>query len=203
MSLEAKEFIMNAVIDAILTRRSVRSYRPDPVPPADLDTILLAGSYAPNGKGLQNWKFTAIASPERLRQVNEAIRQALLPIPVTPETHPYVASLIEKAQDESAEFLYGAPALVIVSHLSSDSNAMANSALAIGSMMLAAHSLGLGSCWLNQLPGLAHLPPVLALLSELGIPEEYQVYGSMALGYPAEEPKPAAPRKEGVITVIR
>lgn len=193
---------MNNIIENILTRRSVRDFKKEQISLEDLNTILLAGSYAPSGMGLQSWKFTAIQSEETLKKVNEAIRQTLLTIPIAPQTHPYVVSLIEKAKDVNANFLYNAPTYIIVSNLKDNGNSMADSALAIGNMMLAAHSLGIGSCWLNQLPGLTHFPIISELLNELGIPENHIVYGSVVMGYAAKEPSPPAPRKE-VINIIR
>lgn len=193
---------MNPVLENIITRRSVRNFRSEQIPEEELKAILLAGSYAPNGMGGQSWKFTAIQNPETMKKVNESIRQTLLSIPIVAETHPYIVSLIEKAKDENANFLYHAPTYIIVSNLKDNGNAMPDSALAIGNMMLAAHSLGIGSCWLNQLPGLTHLPLIQKLLKELGLPDNHIVYGSVVMGYPADEPKPADPRKE-VIHIIR
>jgi len=195
------EETMNTVIENIITRRSVRAYTKDQITIEELQTILTAGSYAPNGMGLQNWKFTAIQNPAVLKKVNEAIRQTLLSIPVVAETHPYIVSLIEKANNVTANFLYYAPTYIIVSNLKDDGNSMPDSALAISNMMLAAHSLGIGSCWLNQLPGLTHMPMIRELLTKLGIPENHIVYGSLVMGYAAGEPKPASPRKD-VIHII-
>ncbi len=193
---------MNKVIENILTRRSIRAFRDDQILEEDLNTILMAGSYAPNGMGMQNWKFTAIQNEGTLKMVNEAIRQTLLSIPVVPETHPYVVSLIEKAQDENADFLYHAPTFIIVSNLKDNGNSIPDSALAIGNMMLAAHFLDIGTCWLNQLPGLTHMTLIRELLNDLDIPATHIVYGSVVMGYAAEEPKPAPPRKD-VIHIIR
>jgi len=193
---------MNPVIDAILSRRSVRAYRPEPITAQELDTILLAGSYAPNANGLQNWKFTAIQKPETLQKVNAAMREALLGLPAGSDLHTKFTALIEKASDPTAEFLYCAPTYILVSHLKDAGSALADSALAIGTMMLAAHSLGIGSCWLNQLRGLTNEPAVRRLLTELEVPENHNVYGSLGLGYPAEALPAAAPRKD-VIYVIR
>jgi nitroreductase len=192
---------MNVVIENIITRRSIRNYRREQISAEDLNAILMSGSYAPNGMGTQSWKFTAIQNPETIRKVNESLRQTLLSIPVVAETHPYIVSLIEKAKEESANFLYNAPTFVIVSHLKDNGNAMPDSALAIGNMMLAAHSLGIGSCWLNQLPGLTHMPIIRELLTELDIPENHIVYGSVVFGYQEDEPKPAEPRKD-IINII-
>lgn len=193
---------MNDIIENILTRRSIRAFKEYQISEEDLRTILVAGSFAPNGMGAQSWKFTAIQNATAIKKVNEAIRQTLLSIPVMPETHPYVVSLIEKANDKNADFLYHAPTFIIVSNLKDNGNSMPDSALAIGNMMLAAHSLGIGSCWLNQLPGLTHMPLIHSLLTELDIPENHIVYGSVVMGYAAEESKTAAPRKN-VINIIR
>lgn len=111
-------------------------------------------------------------------------------------------SLVEKAKDESSNFLYHAPTFIIVSNLKDNGNSMPDSALANGNMMLAAHSLGIGSCWLNQLPGLTHMPLIRELLSDLDVPVNHIVYGSVVMGYAAEEPKQAAPRKN-VVNIIR
>ncbi|SCM82857.1 Nitroreductase [uncultured Sporomusa sp.] len=192
---------MNAVLENIMTRRSVRAYQKKQISKEDLQTILMAGSFAPNGMGLQNWRFTAIQNPVILAKVNEAIRQTLLAIPIVAETHPYIVSLIEKARDMNADFLYHAPTFILVSNLQDNGNSMPDSALAIGNMMLAAHSLGIGSCWLNQLPGLTHMPHIRALLDELDIPQNHIVYGSVVMGYAAGEVNPAAPRKD-VIYII-
>lgn len=193
---------MNNVIENILTRRSIRAFKEKQISEDDLNTILIAGSYAPNAMGIQNWKFTAIQNADTLKKVNNAIRKTLLSIPVTPETHPYVVNLIEKAQHENEDYLYNAPTFIIVSNLKDNGNSMPESALAIGNMMLAAHSLGIGSCWLNQLPGLTHMPLIHKLLSDLDVPANHIVYGSVAMGYAKDEPKPAAPRKD-VIHIIR
>ncbi|MFV0330160.1 MAG: nitroreductase family protein [Dysgonomonas sp.] len=66
------------MIENILTRRSIRTFRETQISEEDLNTILTAGSYAPNGMGTQSWKFTAIQKTSVLAKVNEAIRQTLI-----------------------------------------------------------------------------------------------------------------------------
>lgn len=68
-------------------------------------------------------------------------------------------------------------------------------ACAIENMFLAACSLGIGSCWINQLGTTCDDPQVRELLTELGVPENHKVYGCVALGYKAE----GAPMKEKVV----
>ena len=192
---------MNAVLDNILTRRSIRFYQQRQIPLDDLQTILEAGSYAPSAMGTQSWNFLALQSPNALQKVNSAMRQALLSMPVTTDANPYLAALITKAQSEDANFQYGAPTLVIVSTPKDNPNAEKDTAIALSFMMLAAHSLGIGSCWLNQIPGFAYMPPICELFADLKIPDTHTVHGTLALGYAAEPAKQADPRKD-VIRII-
>ncbi|HEY8444944.1 MAG TPA: nitroreductase family protein [Bacilli bacterium] len=186
---------MNEVINNIITRRSIRSFQDKQIPLEDLRLILLAGSYAPTGMGMQSWKFTAIQNQELLAKINQVMRNTLLSIPEDDQNYTYFYPHIKKALNVDVNFLFHAPTYVIVSNLSDNKNAMADSALAIGNMMLAAHSLGIGSCWLNQLPRLTHFQEIRNLLTELEIPENHLVYGSVVFGYPQEFPDPR-PRKD-------
>lgn len=192
---------MNQIIDNILSRRSIRSFQDKQISKDDLNTILMAGSYAPSGMGMQSWKFTAIQNKEVMAQVNDAIIQTLLTIPEDHEAYSYFARHIHKAEQDQANFLYLAPTYIIVSNLKDNNNSMADSALAIGNMMLAAHSLGIGSCWLNQLPRLSEFQTMRNFLSKISIPKDHMVFGSVVMGYPAVEVRTAAPRKD-VINII-
>lgn len=192
---------MNPVIENIVTRRSIRTFKEQQIKRDELMEILTAGSFAPTGKGMQSWKFTAIQDPNILQKVNDVMRQALLEIPEEDELYSYFVSHIHKAKDASANFLFHAPTYILVSNQIDNDNSMADSALALGNMMLTAHSLGIGSCWLNQLPRLSGYPKIRELLTELEIPNDHIVFGSIAIGYSAEKIKKAAPRKD-VIHII-
>lgn len=80
-------------------------------------------------------------------------------------------------------------------------HAFLDGSAAIQTMLLAAQSLGLSTCWINQLRPLTDDPAIRPLLTQLGVPEDYIVIGSIALGYAAKETAPA-PRKEGIINII-
>jgi len=71
-------------------------------------------------------------------------------------------------------------------------------------MFLAAHSLGIGSCWINQLGTTCDDPEVREFISSLGVPENHKVYGCVALGY--ADPKISLREKmvkAGTVTVVR
>ncbi len=189
---------MNPVMENILTRRSIRSYEERQIPAESLDQILLAGTYAPSGRSLQTWKFTAVQNPQVLARINATLREALRTVSVGPDTHPYVAHLKPKAEREDSEFLFHAPTYVIVSNDRENVNALADSAVAMENMMLAAHSFGIGSCWLNHLPGLTHHPVIRSLMTELDIPDHHDIYGTLALGWPKKSSPAAGPRKDAI-----
>lgn len=120
-----------------------------------------------------------------------------------PETHLYIKSLAEKAaQDAHADFTYKAPVFVIVTTEQDNPGGIVDCACAIENMLLAAHALGLGACWLNQLPRLSAMPPARALMDSLGIPQDHTIHGTFALGHPAKLPAQPTDRKNSTFTII-
>jgi nitroreductase len=77
-------------------------------------------------------------------------------------------------------------------------------ACAIENMFLAAHSLGIGSCWINQLGTTCDDPEVRAFITSLGVPENHKVYGCVALGYADSKiPMKEKKVKDGTITIVK
>ena len=192
----------NPVLENIKTRRSVRSFRDRQITAAETDAILEAGAWAASGMNLQGWKLVAVQSPEALKALNEAMRQTCLNLELdgAPE---YYAQLKEKAQPADAWMLFQSPGYILVTYDHEQGNAMADSALALGNMMLAAHSLGIGTVWHNFIARLSHLPEVQAYLKTIGVPEGHHIYGTLAIGYP-DSPLPAPEDKPRVgNTVIK
>ena len=70
-------------------------------------------------------------------------------------------------------------------------------------MMLAAHAVGLGSCWINREREMFETPEGKALMRELGVDENLIGIGALSLGYPAAFPPSVKPRKEGYYRIIR
>lgn len=179
---------MNDIIKAIQERRSIRSYKEDKVSMSDIEKIIDAGMYGPCGLSMKNRHFTGIVGEKPLNTVNEAIRQSLLNMQIDENTVPYMIKLKEMAGKEDANFLYNAPALIIVSINNDDVFGSANSSVSLQNMMLAARSLDLDTCWLNQLTRLDKVSEIITLKKELGIPENNVIHGSLAVGYGNMEP---------------
>ena len=106
------------------------------------------------------------------------------------------------AQKDSYNFYYHAPTLVIASNRPHYENAMADCALALENLFLAAQALGLGSCYVNQLHWLRDDGPLREYLYELGIPKEHTICNAAAVGYIARE-SAASVRKSGTVKIVR
>ena len=171
----------NDAVDAILTRRSIRSYQAKQISEDALETILTVGQFAPSGMNQQSAKAIVVQSKERMQQL---------------------VQLAKAAEQVDHNPFYDAPTVILVFADATQLAPLEDGCNVLENMMLAAHSLGIGSCWLNQLPGLTNMPLIRELLSDLDVPVNHIVYGSVVMGYAAEEPKQAALRKN-VVNIIR
>lgn len=166
---------MNEVICAIEGRRSIRSYRTDPVPEEKLEAVVKAGLMAPSAMNQQSWHFVVISGKGAER---------------------YRTYCIEKLGRDP---YYGAPAMILVFGKKDAIAPVCDGSLAIGNLLLAAKALGLGSCWIHCVNDLFKEE---AAAAEWGVPAGYRPVGSVALGFPAREAPAAKPRKEGTVTRI-
>ena len=175
---------MSEVLNQMKTRRSIRRYKPDMVPQDILDQIIEAGLYAASGKGKQN---TII-----IQVTDKALRDRIV------EMNCEIGGW-EKGFDP----FYGAPAMLIVLAKKDWPNRVYDGSLVMGNLMLAAHELGIGSCWIHRAKQEFETEWGKELLKSLGIEEEYEGIGHCALGYIDGDIPEAAPRKENRVFYIR
>ena len=175
---------MNDTLEKIKTRRSIRHFKPDAIPQQLLERVIEAGTYAASGMNQQ----TAIIIAVTDKQVREKIVAANCKI---------------GGWQEGFDPFYGAPAILIVLAKKDCRNHVYDGSLVMGNLMLAAHALGLGSCWIHRAKEEFESPEGKALLHALGIMEEYEGIGHCALGYvDGEYPQPPK-RKENWVYYIR
>ncbi len=166
----------NSVLDALLTRRSIRRFKADMPSREDLDRIIEAGLYAASGKGGQSSMIVAITS--------RSLRDLLMDMN---------RSIGGWAQDFDP--FYGAPAVLLVLAKKGTPFTVADGSLTMGNMMLAAHALGLGSCWINRAREEFESDEGKAILASLGIEGDWEGVGHCVVGYPDCEAPVPAPRK--------
>lgn len=173
---------MNDIIQAMKERRSCRAYKPDPIPREVLEQILEAGTYAANGRGKQSPVIIAVTDKE-LRDKLSAVNAEIM--------------------GTSSDPFYGAPVVLVVLADKERPTYLYDGSLVIGNLMLAAHSLGVGSCWIHRAKETFEREEWKGLLQELGIEGDYEGIGNCILGYPAAPAKEAAPRKDDYVYYVR
>jgi nitroreductase len=189
------------VLRCIRSRRSVRRFAEEQIEDNQLNAILEAATWAPSGSNNQTWLFTAVQNKDVLTKINEALRQGFLNW--TPDDeYPAKKKAVANAQSGTHHYFYHAPTLIIASNVPNYQNGMADCATALQNIFLAATSLGLGSCWINQPRWLTNDPALRKLLASIGLPERHILYGAAAIGHPARIP-PAPERKKGTVNIVR
>lgn len=186
---------MSNLINGLLERRSIREYEDKPVPKDMLELIVKAGSYAPSAMDVQPWHFTVVQNAAVIARVTETMKKVC-------KTEGIPEFVSEHVSSPEYTVNYGAPVLIIISGTRSHALSALACALAAENMMLASYALGLGSCWINQPSTLTNVPEFRALLSELGVPPEYDVCASLCLGYPSEANPRPTDRKADTVNYV-
>ena len=160
---------MNDLINLIKTRRSIRSFTDKPIPEAELAQIAETAVLAPSARNSQKWLFTVVTKREQIQKLAKAVGKCL---------------------DRGDDYDFYNPTAVIITTYERDYRfGPVDCACAIENMFLAAHSLGIGSVWINQLIDCYDEPEVRSILDSFGIPADHIAGGMVALGYPSGEPR--------------
>lgn len=196
---------METILDVIKKRRSIRRYLPNQLKDADLASILEAGTYAPSGHNCQPWHFTVIQNKELIDFISEKTKQYMMK-----SSEEWA---VKQGSSELYHVFHHAPTIIIISGSKNAHSPLplastglsytplVDCAAAIQNIMLAAESLGIGSCWIGLINFFFLLPDV----EKLDIPDDYQPYFAVTLGYKdSSASKLAIPMREiGVIRYIR
>ncbi len=166
---------MNEIIKAMEERRSIRKFKADMPSKADIEQILEAGTYAASGMGKQGVITIAVT--------NKEIRDKLA-----------VDNCRIGGWKEGFDPFYGAPVVVIVLAKKDVFTHVYDGSLVMGNLMLAAHSLGLGSIWIHRAKEEFEMDEYKNFLKDLGIEGEWEGIGHCAIGYVDGDQPEAAPR---------
>ncbi len=196
------------VLAAIRARRSIRRYRPEPVPRALLDEVLSAATWAPSAHNRQPWRFAVLDQPAPKERLAAAMGARLRADRLADSDPP---EAVERDTSRSYARITGAPAAIAVCVSMADMDrypderrsraewimAAQSTAMAVQNLLLAAHSLGLGACWMC-----APLFCPDTVRAALALPADWEPQALITLGWPAEvRTKERAPLAERVIYV--
>ena len=174
---------MNEIIKAMKERRSIRKFKSDMVSKKDINEIIEAGLYAANGMGRQAVITVAVTDKKLRDKIAEDNRKI-------------------GGWDKGFDPFYGAPVILIVLAEKDWRNRVYDGSLVIGNMMLAAHSLGLGSIWIHRAKEEFETDEYKKLLKDIGVEGEWEGIGHCAIGYINGDIPKAAPRKENRVYFV-
>ena len=168
---------MNDIIKAMEERRSIRKFKPDMPDKKDIEQIIEAGLYAASGKGEQAAVIIAVTQKELRNQISKSNCKI-------------------GGWDEGFDPFYGAPVILIVLGRKDWPTHVYDGSLVMGNLMLAAHSLNLGSIWIHRAKEEFETQEYGLLIRKLGLEGEWEGIGHCAIGYIDGEVPKATARKE-------
>ncbi len=198
----------NPVFSAILDRRSVRHYTDEALTRDEIEKIVGAGQFAPSAKNTQPWRFIVITNKNLIAELSQDVRKVMARIlkfrfvlklfssdlknPAT------VQSLKNHAVNPKDTIFFDAPALILIvckkGHFSRES-----CACAAENMMLAAHSMGLGSCWIGYA---RFLKMIGGATKKAGVPKGHSIAAALTFGHP-ENIKVEMPKRKEEAGIVK
>lgn len=172
---------MNAALEVLYNRRSIRKYKQEQISDTELELILKAGTCAPTGMNAQSPIIVAVQNKDDIA---------------------YMSKLNAKYMGVDTDPFYGAPTVLVVLAAADSRHNVQDGSLVMGNLMNAAAALNIGSCWVNRAKELFDSEEGKALLKKWGIEGEYIGVGNCILGYKDEE-RTMKPRKENYVYYVR
>ncbi|MBB6305194.1 nitroreductase family protein [Rhizobium leucaenae] len=179
--------------EAIYGRRATRAFASQPVAKAVLERLVDAAIQAPTAVNQQPWDFAIVRGQARLKQIAQTAKQHMSNIIESELQHHFRSDL----GDPDFDIFYHAPVLIVISAKVGEW-AIEDASLAAENLMLTAHALGLGSCWIGFAQRWLETDEGR---SSIRLPSNFLPVAPIILGYPAKQ-MPAVPRKPPVVRWI-
>ena len=169
-----------AVVETIMTRRSVRDYKAEPVSREQMDKVVECGIYAPSAMNMQPWAVRVVDAPDFIEGVTA----------IAVEQMPQL-----KEQEGFRNFFRNAPTVAFIACPEESYSGEYDCGLLSENMMVAAWSMGIGSCCLGSVVPVMNSEAAKPYLERLNLPEDYKLMVAIAFGYPLGD-VPAAPARD-------
>lgn len=173
---------MEDILDVIVSRRSVKQYKDEYPSIEDVEKIIKAGTYAPSGRNKQSSIIIAISNKDIINKIS---------------------GLIADFRGVSSDPFYGAPIVLAVLSDKDVNTHVYDGSVVIENMLLEAHSLGLGACWIHHAKEVFETDYAKDLLNKLGINGEYEGVGFCIVGIPEIVPEKTLLRKANYVYYLK
>lgn len=181
-----QDSLKNQVVETIMTRRSVRQYKPQAVERDKMQTIVECGINAPNAMNKQPWEVRVVDNADYINGVTELYKKA------NPKA----------AEDPAFKNIFrNAPTVVFIGHDTKSESSPFDCGLLAENMMISAWSMGIGSCCLGSPARFMKTPEAAEYLQKLGFSEGYELLYCIGFGYPDEAPA-AKPREAAKVKFV-
>ena len=172
---------MKSCMEIMLDRRSTKKYKDTLPSREDIDKIIEAGLSAASGRNMQASVIVAVTNKDirdRLSRANAAVMGA------------------------GGDPFYNAPCVLVVLAEKTAHTYVYDGSLTLGNMMLAAHELGLGSCWIHRAKEVMAQPEWQEWIKSLGLEGEYEGIGNLLVGDPEGDMPANKERREGRVVYV-
>lgn len=186
---------MNETLTNIMNRRSTRAFLAEQIKEAELQAILQAGLYAPSAHNDQPWHFTVIQDQLLLAELNAGAKEV--------GKNANDPLLRKMCSNEQLHIFYHAPTVLVVAGEVGALMPHTDCAAAVENMLIAAEALGVGSCWIGLAMFAFQGPQAADYCRQLQIPDGYQPYYAISLGYKKVVAVSAPPRRENTVNFLR
>jgi nitroreductase len=181
----------NPVLDNIYSRRSVRKFSDKPVNDNDIKELIKAAFHAANGMNLQKLRFSVVMNKDKILEYSKRAKVLYLEqMRSAGVSNDHLESMLT---NEGVNIFYAAPAAIFIYGAPGILTGTEDASLAAGNIMLAAHSMGMGTCWI----GFANsLNADKEFLKDNSVPEGHKLLAAIILGYPKNADNKPTPRDE-------
>ena len=176
----------NQVVECIMSRRSIRAYKPEQIKDEELKTILECAINAPSARNSQPWEVRVMQNKDAIENLNKEVIADMI------EKRPEAK---ERFADENASVFFHAPTLLVVAYDTTQYWGQSDCGMLVQNILLAAESMNIGSCAVGCCREYINSPKAADFVKSLNLPENYVVYLTVTLGYKDENPD-AKPRDD-------
>lgn len=173
----------NATVETILSRRSIRSYKPEQISEGALDTIINCAINAPSARNMQPWEVRVVQDPELLQAVTEGFKAST-------------------GNPDAKDPFFAAPTVVFVAYQKENFFGQLDCGWLGQNILLAAESMNIGTCVVGGPVNYLNSPDAKDIVAKLNFSDGYEILYTIAMGYKNESPD-AKPRDAGKVEIIK
>jgi len=189
---------MNDVLRCIYERSSVRKYKSGAVPDADIKEILNAGIHAPSGMNVQGLRFVIVQNSDMISELNKVSKDLYLKnVAAIGEGHPVLDKI---CSNPDSNIFHGASTLIFTFAEPNTATPTEDGALAVENMMLAANSMGYGTCFIGLAAALGYYP---TFREDSKVPDDHMFLSCIVLGVPDGKPEPRSKEDLKILSWIK